>query len=224
MLGWLGLALRLAAAPPPSVPELQRQLATAPADTNRVLLLNNLCWQLGTQNTVQAQAYGQQGLRLARRLGFRLGEVYSLSSLARAAYLQHDELAASRYYQQAVRRAERVPRAARQLTLALLGLGRVAMEQQDFAEGERYFRLALGRMQHHRHAVTPTDLGMVQNHLASLYADWRRSGRPAPDSLSRLGAHYARLAVATFRRLPPDDKLAAALNGMGEVHALAGRC
>jgi signal transduction histidine kinase len=222
--GLLGLAPRWAAAAgPPSVLALQRQLATLPADTNRVLVLNNLCWQLGTQNTVQALAYGQQGRRLAQQLGFRLGEVYTLNSLARAAYLQHDELAAIRYYQQAVRRAEAAPRAARQLTLALLGLGLVAVGQRDFAEGEKYFRLALSRMQQRRHAVTATDLGLMQNRLASLYHDWQRASRPPADSLSQLATRYARLALATFRRLPPDEKLAACLNDMGEVHALAGR-
>jgi signal transduction histidine kinase len=227
LLLWPGLAgpahARAAVPSPPTVPDLQRQLATAPLDTSRVLLLNNLCWQLGTQNTVQALAYGQRGLRLARQLPFRLGEVYLLNSLARAAYLQHDELAAIGYYQQAVRRAEAAPRAARQLTLALVGLGRVAVGQQDFAEGEKYFRLALSRMQQHKHAVTPTDLGMVQNCLALLYYEWRRSGQPTPDSLDRLLNRYARLALATFRRLPPDDKLAACLNSMGDVHSLVGR-
>jgi signal transduction histidine kinase len=224
VLLWLGLALAGRAAPgPPSVAALQRQLAAAPPDTSRVLLLNNLCWQLATQNTVQALAYGRQGLGLAQRLSFRLGEVYLLNSLARAAYLQHDELAAIGYYQQAVRRAEATPRAARQLTLALVGLGRVAVGQQDFAEGEKYFRLALSRMQQHRHAVLPTDLGMVHNCLASLYFSWRRSGQPAPDSLQGLLTRHVRQEVAIFRRLPPDEKLAACLNDLGEVHALAGR-
>jgi signal transduction histidine kinase len=223
LLLWLGLARPVHAAGPPTVPDLQRQLATAPADTNRVLLLNHLCWQVAAQNTVQALAYGQQGLRLARRLSFGLGEVYMLNSLARAAYVQHDELAAIGYYQQAARRAEATPRAARQLTLALLGLGRVAVGQQDFAEGEKYFRLALSRMQQRKHAVTPTDLGMVQNHLALLYYEWRRSGQPTPDSLDRLLNRYARQTLAVFRRLPPDDKLAASLNSIGDVHMLAGR-
>jgi signal transduction histidine kinase len=224
VLLWLGLAPAGRAAPgPPLVAALQRQLAAAPPDTSRVLLLNNLCWQLATQNTVQALAYGRQGLGLAQRLSFRLGEVYLLNSLARAAYLQHDELAAIGYYQQAVRRAEATPRAARQLTLALVGLGRVAVGQQDFAEGEKYFRLALSRMQQHRHAVLPTDLGMVHNCLASLYFSWRRSGQPAPDSLQGLLTRHVRQEVAIFRRLPPDEKLAACLNDLGEVHALAGR-
>jgi signal transduction histidine kinase len=224
VLLWLGLApARATPAPTPSVPDLQRQLAAAPPDSSRVLLLNNLCWQLATQNTVQALAYGQQGLWLARQLPFRLGEVYLLNSLARAAYLQHDELAAIGYYQQAVRRAEAEPRAARQLTLALVGLGRVAVAQQDFAESEKYFRLGLSRMQQRKHAVTPIDLGMVQNCLALLYYEWRRSGQSTPDSLDRLLNRYARLALATFRRPPPDDKLAACLNSMGDVHSLTGR-
>jgi signal transduction histidine kinase len=225
LLLWRGLApaARAAAPGPPPVAALQRQLAAAPPDTSRVLLLNSLCWQLATQNTVQALTYGQQGLHLARQLSFRLGEVYLLNSLARVAYLQHDELAAIGYYQQAVRRAEATPRAARQLTLALVGLGRVAVGQQDFAEGEKYFRLALSRMQQRQHAVQPTDLGMVHNCLASLYFSWRRSGQPAPDSLQHLLTRHVRQEVAVFRRLPPDEKLAACLNDLGEVHALAGR-
>ncbi|RZK63308.1 MAG: hypothetical protein EOO59_00060 [Hymenobacter sp.] len=219
ILAWASL---LAGQPGP-LPGLRQRLAAAAPDTARVLLLNDLCWQTSTQDISQALAYGQEGLRLAQQLGFRLGEVYLLNSLARAAYLQHDGLAAIRYYQRAAHQAEQEPRAARQLTLALLGLGRVAIEQRDFAEGEKYFSQALRRMQQHRHAVTPTDLGMVQNHLATLYHDWYQAGPAAPDSARRLNMRYAQLALAAFRRLPPDDKLAACLSDLGSAYALAGR-
>ncbi|MDO7844966.1 HAMP domain-containing sensor histidine kinase [Hymenobacter sp. M29] len=202
-----------------SIDSLQQRLATTPPDTNRVLLLNHLCWQTSTHNVAQALAYGQQGLTLARQLRFGLGEVYLLNALARAAFLQHDELAAIRYYQQAVRRAEATPRADRQLMLALLGLSRVAIQQQDFAEGEKYGRLALAHLQRHR-PVSLTDQGLSQYSLASLYYGWLRSGQPAPDSIDRLCTTYTRRTLATFRRLPPDTNLASCFADMGKVHAL----
>ncbi|WP_460552176.1 ATP-binding protein [Hymenobacter daeguensis] len=202
-----------------SIDSLRQRLAATPADTNRVLLLNHLCWQTSTRNVAQALAYGQQGLTLARQLRFGLGEVYLLNALARAAVLQHDELAAIRYYQQAVRRAETVPRADRQLMLALLGLGRVAIQQEDFAEGEKYFRLALSRLQRHR-PVALIDQGLSQYSLASLYYGWLKSGQPAPDSIDRLCTFYTRQSLTTFRRLPPDANLASCFGDMGRVHAL----
>jgi signal transduction histidine kinase len=202
-----------------SVDSLRQRLAATPADTNRVLLLNHLCWQTSTRNVSQALAYGQQGLTLARQLRFRLGEVYLLNALARAAFLQHDELAAIRYYQQAVRRAEAEPRADRQLMLALLGLGRVAVQQEDFAEGEKYFRLALAHLQRHR-PIALIDKGLSQYSLASLYYGWQRSGQPAPDSIDRLCTYYTRQTLATFRRLPSDTNLASCFSDMGKVHVL----
>nr|WP_230679018.1 HAMP domain-containing sensor histidine kinase [Hymenobacter properus] len=198
---------------------LRQRLATTPPDTNRVLLLNHLCWQTSTHDVAQALAYGQQGLALARQLRFGLGEVYLLNALARAAYLQHDELAAIRYYQQAVRRAETTPRADRQHMLALLGLSRVAIQQQDFAEAEKYGRLALAHMQRRR-PVSISDQGLGQYSLASLYYGWLRSGQPAPDSIDRLCTQYTRQALASFRRLPPDANQASCFADMGQVHAL----
>jgi signal transduction histidine kinase len=215
----LFLLLPFGAGAQASVDSLRQRLAATPADTNRVLLLNHLCWQTSTRNVAQALAYGQQGLTLARQLHFRLGEVYLLNALARAAFLQHDELAAIRYYQQAVRQAETEPRADRQLMLALLGLGRVAIQQEDFAEGEKYCRLALAHLQRHR-PISLVDQGLSQYSLASLYYGWLKSGQPAPDSIDRLCTYYTRLTLSTFQRLPPDANLASCFSDMGKVHTL----
>ncbi|WP_460504283.1 hypothetical protein, partial [Hymenobacter agri] len=165
-----------------------------------------------------AQNYGRQGLALARQLQFRLGEVYVLNSLALTAYVQHDEPAAIRYYQQAIRVAETEPRAGRLLSLALLGLGRIANQQHDFVEGEKYFRQALARLQQQK-PTSASDIGMAQNHLSMLYYEWQRSGQPSPDSVSRLSLRYAGHALATFRRLPPDVKLASCFSDVALVYA-----
>lgn len=206
---------------------LQRQLINAPADTSRVLLLGNLSQQLNSHNAVQAQAYAQQGFDLARRLHYHFGEINCLNELASSAFMRQDYVATTRYYQQAVREAEREPRAARQLTMALMGLGRLAAQQEEFTEADRYFCLAISRMQRQLHAVNPTDIVMGQNHLATLYLGWLQSGRPAPDSVTRLHEHYARLALATFRQLAPavqrplGEKLAFCLDNMAMMHQRA---
>jgi signal transduction histidine kinase len=208
---------------------LRQQLATMPADTNRVLLLSTLSLKLNSQDAVQALAYAQQGLALAQRLHYRFGKANCLNALAEAAFVRQDYLATTRYYQQAVREAEQEPRAVRQLTTALTGLGQLAAQQEEFLEADNYFRLALLHMQRHPQEMTPMDLVVAQSNLATLYLGWLLSGRPAPDSLTRLHEHYARLGLATFRQLPPaeqrlhGDKLAFCLNSMALLHQRARR-
>jgi signal transduction histidine kinase len=201
---------------------LRQRLATSRPDTNRVLLLNILCWENATKNAKTSLAYGRQGLALAQQLHFCLGEVRILNALARLTYLQEDELAATRYYQQAIRRAGADPQAARQVSLALLGLGCIAVQQNDFAEGEKYFRQASARLQQQKPA-SANDIGMVQNRLAMLYFEWQRSGEAMPDSVPRLSMYYTRLALATFRQMPPSTRLSACLGNLGQLHALHHR-
>ncbi|WP_460504308.1 hypothetical protein, partial [Hymenobacter agri] len=128
----------------------------------------------------------------------------------------------------AVRVAEREPRASRQLTTALIGLGRLAAEQEEFVESDGYFRLALRRMRQNKQ-VDSVDLVLGTSQLATLYLGWLNSGQSAPDSLTRLHAYYARLALAIFRRLPAarqrqqDEMLAYCLDNLGMVHQRAQR-
>ncbi|GAB3588692.1 hypothetical protein GCM10027345_41200 [Hymenobacter daeguensis] len=222
------LTFGTAAGQTPAADSLRQLLATAPADTSRVLLLNELCNNAGDRNAVEALQYGQRALALARRLGFRRGEASSLIALAQAEHRQQNYLATMRYYQRAVQVAEREPRATRQLTAALIGLGRLAAEQEEFIEADNYFRLAIRRVQRNKQ-IDPIDLVVGANQLATLYLGWLKSGLPAPDSLTRLHAHYARLALATFRQMPASrqqqqqEKLAFCLDNMGMVHQQAQR-
>jgi signal transduction histidine kinase len=208
---------------------LRRQLAATRADTSRVLLLTELCNNAGNRDAMQAIGYGQQGLALARRLGFGYGEAGSLNALAQAEHRRQNYLATTRYYQQAVQVAEREPRATRQLTTALIGLGRLAAEQEEFIEADNYFRLAIRRVQQRKPAADPEDLMMGANNLGTLYLGWLNSGQPAPDSLTRLHEYYARLALANFRRIPAarqrklGEKLAFCLDNLGMVHQRAQR-
>ena len=163
------LTFGTAAGQSPVADSLRQQLAASRIDTSRALLLSDLCSVVSSQNAVQAVAYGQQALALARRLDFRFGEVNSLNALAQAEHRRQNYVATTRYYQQAVRIAEREPRAARALTVALIGLGRLAAEQEEFVEVDNYFRLAISRMQQRKPAADPLKLIMGATSLGTLY-------------------------------------------------------
>lgn len=206
--------------PSSRVDSLVQRLAIVPADTSRVLLLSQLTEQLCTANATQSLRYGQQGLRLARRLRYGNGEVLMLNKIGTTYFFGEDLSRAARYYQQAVRRAATVPQTGRLLTLALLGLGRVAVMQHDYPESQRYFRQAMRRLQQHLHPVLPKDISMAQNNIGVMYYDWMNSGQAYPDSVSQLVLYYNRLALKTLRRGAADASLAVGLNGMGNVHRL----
>jgi signal transduction histidine kinase len=206
---------------PHTADSLRQRLTASAADTNRVLLLDHLAEALATANAPQSLRYGEEGLRLARHLGYATGEVLLQNELAITYFKQEDLHNAARYFQQAIRRAGQVPQAGRQLTLALLGLGRIAVMQHDYVESQQYFRLALRRMEQHRHPVLPKDIGIVRNNLGILYFDWLSSGQAYPDSIKRLCLYYNRLALATQRQGKPGAALAVCLNGMGHAHRAA---
>jgi signal transduction histidine kinase len=216
------LAARLSyGAAVPVADSLRQRLAAAPPDTTRVRLLVALCNQLNQGNVAEAIRYGQQGLFLARRIGFERGEMECLNAVAGTMLLQQDYVAASRYYHQVVRRAEQQPWAARLVSRAWLGLGRIAAQEGEFAQADKCFHLALASM--HSYPPSAAEVVMGQNHLAMLYAGWLRAGGPVPDSVPRLQERYARLALAASRRQDSQNRLGTLLNIMGVAHQLAGR-
>ncbi|MFC7667603.1 tetratricopeptide repeat protein [Hymenobacter humi] len=66
---------------PESVARLRRQLAAAPPDTTRVLLLSQLAYELTQTDPLATIAYGKQALQLAQRLRYRRGEGWALVRL-----------------------------------------------------------------------------------------------------------------------------------------------
>lgn len=205
---------------------LVQRLASTPADTNRVLLLNQLANKLGTANVAQSLQYGRDGLRLARRLQYKVGEVLLLNTVGNTYFMAEDLTNAARYYQQASRRAHLLaqPQGKRQLTIALLGLGHVAVLQHDYAESQRCFYQAMLRMQQRLYPVRFEDASLVQNSLGIMYLDWIDSGQVYPDSAKRLCLYYNRLALATVRQgaKSSNTSLAIALNAVASAHRVNG--
>ena len=210
---------------PASAPtdSLTQRLAVAPTDTSRVRLLEQLARAVVNDNGPQALRYGQQGLRLARQLHDGYGEVLLLNCLATIYFQQADLVASMRYYHQTVRRAMEMPRAQHLLTRALLGLGRIASLQMDFAGAQQYFQQVLRQLRRPQHRAQPEELGATHNNLGMFYLSWMRSGRPYPDSIRRLCLYHTRLSLAILRTRQPEARTVQYLNSMGLVHAFNER-
>ena len=178
---------------------LRALVATAPPDTTRVLLLDELCWQLSQTDLDAAQRYGREGLRLARRLRYRRGEAKCLNDLGNAATLAGDLPAATTYYQQALR-AFRALRLAQGEVYALNGLGNAALQEQALARATAHYEAALPIA---RRLDEPGALALTLNNLGNVRA-LRQLDEPA------------RVAAAEARRLYHELG-----NTLGEATALA---
>ncbi len=66
---------------------LEKLLNKAPEDTNKVILLGDLCWELGPIKPSRALDYGQQALDLSKKLAYKKGIIQSLSDIG-ASYKQ----------------------------------------------------------------------------------------------------------------------------------------
>ncbi len=139
-----------AAQAPAALDSLRQRLATAPPDTNRVLLLDELCWQFSGTDVPQATAYGRQGLALARRLGYRRGLLKCLTDLGNCAAYAADFPAGTRYFLEAVRLARQPPARLQIVGFAYNGLANLHISQKEFAPAQRYLEqaLALSRQTH----------------------------------------------------------------------------
>jgi signal transduction histidine kinase len=147
----LFLLLHSAWAQPGSlVDSLRRRLAAAPADTSRVLLLDELCWQLSTSDLKQATDLGRQGLALARQLRYRTGEMKCLTDLGNCAAYASDHTGGTRYFLQALSLAQQQPQHLGIMGFAYNGLANLSIDQQEYAEAQRHLEhaLALTRRTH----------------------------------------------------------------------------
>jgi signal transduction histidine kinase len=202
---------------------LRRRLATAPIDTNRVRLLAQLAQALSYEEGEQALRYGQAGLRLARQLRYPYGEALLLVAIGTTYFRQQNDLQAARYFQQALRRTDHLPHAEPLQEKAVLGLGRLAVQESDYAEGERYFRQAIQLTRLPQYRPTPEEISILHNSLGMLYLTWLRSGHAAPDSAGRLCLYHNRMALATLTPQSAPQYFANGLNSLALVHRFKQR-
>jgi signal transduction histidine kinase len=160
-LCWLALGLlallrtpaAAASAASAGLDSLRQRLQTGPADTNRVLVLDELCWQLSNSDLKQATRYGQQGLALARRLHYRRGQLKCLTDLGNCALYAADYLAGTRYFLAALQLAQQPPANPQIIGFAYNGLASLHLLQKEYPEARRYLEQALALARQRRSAA-----------------------------------------------------------------------
>ncbi|MCC3155628.1 sensor histidine kinase [Hymenobacter sp. 15J16-1T3B] len=167
------------------IDSLQQRLRTAAPDTNRVQLLDELCWQLNKTDLARARRYGEQGLGLARQLRDRRGALRCLNDLGTCCFYAGDYPAATRYYLAARRLAEQLGH-RRIESFAYNGLANVQVERGELAAAQRNYEAALAR------AAAPTDEALFASNLGNLLIRRRQFGE---------AERYTRRALRLYRQL-----------------------
>lgn len=189
------------------IDSLQLRLRSAPADTNRVQLLDELCWQLNKTDLAQARRYGEQGIVLARQLRDRRGELRCLNDLGTCCFYAGDYPAATRYYLAAGRLARQLGH-RRIESFAYNGLANVQAEREELAAAQPSYEAAL------RLAATPADEALFASNLGNLLI--RRRQFAAAE-------RYTRQALALYQQLGEQPSVSRCLFNLGLSSCEQGR-
>ncbi|WP_165903576.1 tetratricopeptide repeat protein [Hymenobacter gummosus] len=190
-----------------SIDSLQQRLATAAPDTNRVQLLDELCWQLNKTDLARGRRYGEQGLRLARRLQDRRGELRCLNDLGTCCFYAGDYPAVTRYYL-AARRLARQLGHRRIESFAYNGLANIQSQRQELAAAQPNYEAALQR------AATPAEEALSASNLGNLLIQRRQFAA---------AERYTRQALALYRQLGQQPSESRCLSNLGLSSCEQGR-
>ncbi|MDO7876513.1 histidine kinase [Hymenobacter sp. ASUV-10] len=178
------------------------------ADTVRVRLYASITRQLAKTDLDSARYYGERALRLARRIGFRLGEAQACNNLAAALYYSNDYEGAQQLFEQTLR-AARQARSQLLIGHAYLGLGSVARalgnEEGAFAYNQQA-RVAYAACQ----PPNVRGLALVLHNIANHYLDEEKTSQAAP---------LVRQALALVQPTTDVSMKARLLNQLGLVQA-----
>ena len=169
---WLGTAAGgHVPRPPIRADSLRWQLATAPPDSARVLLLAQLAYELTQTDPLATIDYGQQALLLAQQLGFRRGEGWALVRLGSGFREAGNYLAALQVGLEGLRLAEQL-RDPDLTGRALNALGYLYWEQSNSRPALAYFfrAKAVAEQSHNRKLLTRVmgNIGNVYHQLHRL--------------------------------------------------------
>ena len=164
LLGWLGLPPAAGPRLPMSrIDSLRGQLAAAPSDTGRVLLLAQLAYEHTQTDPLATISFGQQALQLAQRLHFRRGECLALIRLCSGMREAGNYPGALQMGLRGLRLAEAL-RAPELNGRALNALGYLNWEQGNSRTALAYlFRARAMAEQHHNLSLLTRVMGNIGN-------------------------------------------------------------
>ncbi|WP_210513963.1 tetratricopeptide repeat-containing sensor histidine kinase [Hymenobacter terricola] len=156
--------------PGTQIDSLQQLLATAPADSSRVLLLAQLAYEHTQIDPLTTISYGRQALQLAQQLGFRRGQCLALIRLGAGFREAGNYPAALQVGLQGLRLAEALHNA--ELTgRALNGLGYLNWEEGNSRPALSYFFQARDVAEKSRNVPLQT---RVMGNIGNVYVQLNR--------------------------------------------------
>jgi|GEM_PF-2020622 len=200
----------------PPLDSLQTQLRRPDLpDTTRVIMLGQIASIHELTDPARALREGQQGLQVARRAGFRFGEVQMLRLLARISINLGDTPTALGYDREVLRRAGHDRRSELIRTLALQDLAGISADEENYPLALNYYRQVLARMPNTAQIRKLGAKTILYDYLAETYLGWHEQ-QPA-DSLLRQALRYARLGQRGFQAINHDQGLAYSLSLLGSA-------
>jgi signal transduction histidine kinase len=162
-------------------------------DTARAKTLYNLSWEFRQSDLASARRYGEEGLKLSRKINYCRGELNCLAELSSIAISSQEYLRAEQLAQELVRRAAQAPpNLVRYRAKGLETIAMVATAQEQPARAALYYRQQLGVALAHQPELSNM-LPMAYLGLAGAYYTQQQLGNTA-DSVGMLCRRYARTA------------------------------
>lgn len=191
---------------PAVIDSLQRRLAaTSAEDTLRVYLLDELCWNLSRSDLPRARSYAEEGIALAKRIGYTRGEARCRQDLgtclsfvgAADEALQQHFMALRLFRKLGMKKA---------MGYAYNGIANCHNLRQDFSTAESFYLKALAVAEQRRDS---TDEALFLSNLADL--TWQHG---QPDRAGR----YIRQALKLYSALNNLPGQANSLYTLGNVY------
>lgn len=149
---------------------LMRALESAPLDTHRVILLNDIGWEVMFEQPARAVPYYQEAIRLAEALDYNTGLAQAYNNFGILEELRAEYATAERYYRKALRLRRALGDRAG-VAVVYHNLGNLYNAAQQYAESIKAYEAALdirvALADTMRMATGYYNIGVVQQHIGN---------------------------------------------------------
>ncbi len=153
-----------------NIDSLKNILKQIPAENqNKVLVLRELCWQLRSSHIDQALMYGEEGLRIARKINFRKGEADLLRFLG-VVHIDYSYDEMMSYFFEALKVSTEI-NDEEGIAFCHDNLGNAFRSNQDYSKAIENYEKSRILFEKINHSI---GLGYVYTHLSSLYREMKK--------------------------------------------------